>query len=209
MSAGQEGDTLGYGRHGPYGSIGDGTGVDALQLLDNLLAPKTPMPFEPGEAPRWDEADWSGFDHLYALQGGMDCIDPSWNVDGLSTGELIRPWQHLTTALPFSEAERFWMIDASREHWRKHRTPDLSNEIVTVETTVMSAGLRQVLRGRDLVRRWASWRREADEFAAQGSLTTAIFLLDHMAYELVPDEFSKPAFRDRYPNVALFDARVR
>src|ERR1700735_4459789 len=161
-------------QEGPYGRIGDEAGTYALLLLDNLLASKTPMPFAPDETPCWDEADRCGFDNLDVLHGGMDSVDTSWDIDGPGTGELIRPWHHFTATLPFSEAERYWVIGASREHWRKHRNLNLPESIVTVETTFMSAGLRQTLYGRELVRRWASWRRETDEFAGQGGLTTAL-----------------------------------
>jgi hypothetical protein len=198
------------GQTGPYGERGDEAGADALKVLDGLLAPKTPMPFSLDETPHWDETDWRGFDDLFSLHGDMDYLDTSWEEDGLGTGELMEPWQHFTAALPFSEGERYWMIDASRQHWRTGRNLDtsFSEHLVTIETAVMSGGLRQALRGRDLVRRWACWRREAGEFAGQGSLTTALFLLDHIAYELVPDSFSEPGFSSQYPHVAEFDARA-
>jgi hypothetical protein len=198
-------------QEGPYGRDGDEAGENALGLLDNLLATKTPMPFTSGETPHWDDTDQCGFRYLYALQNDMDSVDMSWDASGLGTGELTDPWHSLTTALPFSEAERYWMYDAERAHslQSKNREVPLSDSIVSVEATVMSAGIRQVLRGRDLVRRWAAWRRETHEFAGQGSLTTALFLLDHMAYELVPGLFASAEFHEQYPNVAEFDARSR
>jgi hypothetical protein len=196
---------------GPYGGIGDEGGEHALQLLENLLAPKTPMPFASGETPRWDDTDQQGFHFLFGLQSDINCIDPSYD-DTISTGEIIDPWHGIATALPFSEAERYWMLEAQRRHWRTHRQRDpevpLTESIVSVETTVMSAGVRQVLRGRDLARRWAAWRREADEFSGQGGLTTALSMLNHIAYELVPDAFSRPGFSEQYPRVAEFDARA-
>jgi hypothetical protein len=198
--------------HGPYGEDGDVGGEYALELLDNLLAPKTVMPFAPDETPRWDKSDQDGFEWLFALQDNMDYLDPAADLDAPATGHVAAPWHCCTVALPFSESERYWLIDAQRRHWRSYpqRDPEvpLSESIVGVETTVMSGGLRRALHGRDLVRRWASWRREADEFAGQGGLTTALFLLDHLAYELVPDEFSKPDFSERFPHVAEFDARA-
>lgn len=198
-------------QEGPYGWDGDQGGEHALQLLENLLAPKTPMPFAPGETPRWDKIDQQGFYFLYALQGDMNCIDPHYD-ETISTGELFDHWHDLTPALPFSEAERYWMVEAQRRHQRAHkqRGPDfpLSESIVTEEAVVLSAGLRQVLRGHDLARRWAAWRRETDEFAGQCSLTATLGLLDLMAQELVPAEFAKPDFREQYPHVAEFDARA-
>jgi len=38
---------------------------------------------------------------------------------------------------------------------------------------VFSGGMHRVVKGRDLMRRWWSWRRETDEFEGQGSLEQA------------------------------------
>ena len=191
----------------PYGYIGDEAGPNALGLLDNLLAPKAPMPLEiAGTKPRWDESDRDGFHHLVQLDEDMACIDPSFDSEGPSTGDLIRPWQQLMTSLPFTEAERHWMIGTAHQYQREQR--EFPEDIIPIETTVMSAGVRQMVRGRNLVRRWVSWRRETHEYAGQGSLNRAIFLLDHMAYELVPGMFTTPDFAAQYPHVAEFDARA-
>lgn len=191
----------------PYGYIGDEAGPNALGLLDNLLATKSPMSLHiAGTVPRWDESDKRGFDYLIGLDSDMACIDPSFDIEGSSTGELVRPWQELMASLPFTEAERHWMIGTARKQRREQR--EFPEAIIPVETTVVSAGVRRTVRGRSLVRRWASWRRETHEFAGQGSLTKAIFLLDHIAYELVPGMFTNSAFREQYPHVAEFDARA-
>jgi hypothetical protein len=192
----------------PYGSIGDEAGPNALGLLDNLLEPKVPVSRSiAGMKPRWDDSDLSGFNYLVRLDEDMACVDPSFDVEGSATGELIRPWQQLMISLPFTETERHWMIGAARTSQRDER--EFPAGIIPVETSVISAGVRQTLRGRSLVRRWVSWRRETHEFAGQGSLTRAIFLLDHIAYELVPGMFTSPDFVVQYPHVAEFDERAK
>jgi hypothetical protein len=73
------------------------------------------------------------------------------------------------TALPFDEAEREWLWQAYDAAWG----PNSISIIRRREARVMSAGLRRVILGRDLMRRWWAWRRETDEYAGQGSLDAA------------------------------------
>ncbi|MGC2375539.1 MAG: hypothetical protein WA484_16865 [Solirubrobacteraceae bacterium] len=197
----------------PYGMTGGETGEHALGLLENLLTPKTPMPFKPGETPRWDDTDIEAFDYVMELDGDMRCIDPTFEEGTVNTGETHRAWQPLELSLPFSEGERRWLIQALRKPSGNTHKPSVRarypNAFLPTEATVVSGGIRQQVEGRDLVRRWASWRRETDEFADQGNITRAIFLLDHLAYELVPQMFTTPGFRTTYPQIGEFDDRVR
>jgi hypothetical protein len=196
----------------PYGYIGGETGEHALRLLENLLAPKTPMPFEPGETPQWDDTDIEAFDNVMELDADMRCIDPGFDIEEGSTGITRKAWQTLTPSLPFSEGERNWLIKALRQPSGHIDQPTVRarfpHAFLPAEATVISGGTRQAVDGLELVRRWAGWRRETDEFADQGNITRAIFLLDHLAYELVPKMFTTPGFRQRYPNIGSFDARV-
>lgn len=54
--------------------------------------------------------------------------------------------------------------------------------------TIVEAGLRRVVKGRDLMRRWWAWRRDLDEFADQGGLDQARAALVNLAGELIPPE---------------------
>lgn len=197
----------------PYGMVGGETGKHVLGLLENLLAPKTPMPFEPGETPRWDDTDIEAIDYVMELDADMRCLDSSFDPEDGSTGETREAWQELTPSLPFSEGERGLLIHALRRPSWHTDEPSVRmrypHAFLPTEATVVSGGVHQVVQSRDLVRRWASWRREADEFADQGNITRAIFLLDYLAYELVPRMFTTPGFRTKYPQIGKFDARVR
>lgn len=200
-----------YYEKSPYGDDGSEAGGNVLGLLDNLLAPKTPMPFGHGEMPRLDDMDKEALGYVIALDSDMRCIDPHFDPSGGGTGLTHEAWQPLTASLPFREGERYWLMGLLRKHRRQNleawgEIPD--NLLVTAEATVVSAGVHHTVQGRDLVRRWASWRREAHEYTDQGNLTRAIFLLDHLAYELVPRMFTRPDFAEQYPHVAAFDART-
>jgi hypothetical protein len=85
----------------------------------------------------------------------------------------------LHTALPFSEAERGWLIQL----FRQLHVPSieaLPGMIETQEAQIISAGVKRVVTGRDLMRRWTAWRRETDEFVGQGSLDQAREALQSM-----------------------------
>jgi hypothetical protein len=197
----------------PYGMTGGETGEHVLGLLENLLTPKTPMPFEPGETPRWDDTDIEAFEYVALLDGDMRCLDPTYEEGSVNTGLTHEAWQQLTPSLPFGEGERNWLIQTLYRPMGQTDKPTVRerypNAFLPIEATVISGGVHQVVQSRDLVRRWASWRRETDEFAGQGNITRAIFLLDHLAYELVPKMFTTPGFRTEYPQIGKFDARVR
>jgi hypothetical protein len=188
-----------------YGSDGDEVHSDATRLLNNLLAPKAALTFGRSGTPRWDAADGHGFGDYVALDSGVAFLEPGPEVDGGDLGDLFRNFGQLNASLPFSEGERRWLIAAQRANWReryRERT-DFAEDILAVETTVISAGLQQVLYGRDLVRRWAAWRREEHEFKGQGSLENAQVLLGSIIRELVPAGLDDGDARD-LPYAAAF-----
>jgi hypothetical protein len=102
-------------------------------------------------------------------------------------------------AMPYSEAERRWLVDMNRQ--RKERSvprPDgysrapapVKEQLLdfnAAEDEIVSAGLLQVVSGRDLTRRWWSWRRQTDEFTDQGSREIAYQALQDLGHMLVPD----------------------
>jgi hypothetical protein len=86
-------------------------------------------------------------------------------------------------ALPFDETERAWLYDAYEAAWG----PKCIQRIRAQEARVMSAGLRRVVVGRDLMRRWWAWRRETDEYAGQGGLDAAREGLRAIVEAVAPD----------------------
>jgi hypothetical protein len=91
-------------------------------------------------------------------------------------------------ALPFSEAERGVVLDAYRLEEALIHRDSLASDIRKTKVEVVAAGVRSVVKGRDLMRRWWSWRRELDEFAGQGSLTQARVALTGLVERLIPPE---------------------
>jgi hypothetical protein len=103
------------------------------------------------------------------------------------------------SALPYSEAERHWLVDTEPAPLPP-TSPDVDQEAVLemqrryheryfdLEVRTVSAGLIRVVSGRDLMRRWMSWRSEADEYTGQGSLNPARDALAGLIKLVAPDE---------------------
>ena len=195
--------------YSPYGPAGEELQLDAVRLLDNLLAPKAAMAFGPDETPRWTEDDLSALQYFYALDASVAHLDspPSVEgrgdyVDGVDVANLFRNFRELNASLPFSEGERHWLFPRIKA-LRARDYGTFVARLATVETTVISAGVQQALVGWDVARRWPAWRREEQEFTDQGSLQNAQRLLSRIANHIVPNGLDDPEARE-LPYAAQF-----
>jgi len=86
------------------------------------------------------------------------------------------------TALPFSEAERVWFLKTYQRVEPPMKSQDHLPRIMGhYEERIVIAGLRQVVSGRELTRRWLAWRGETDEYAGQDTLDVARSALGGLA----------------------------
>jgi hypothetical protein len=172
--------------NGPYGGVACDVGETAFFLFMNLEAAGHKMPFAPDETPRWDSADYEAFEHLDSYDSGIALMQLGSEIPTDDLQTLFRNFRHLGAALPFSEGERHWLFEANRS--LRPLGIDLVEGIIAADTHVISGGLRQVLRGRELVRRWAAWRRQADEFGEPNgrNLIEATHTLRLIGEQLVP-----------------------
>jgi len=87
-------------------------------------------------------------------------------------------------ALPYNEAERYWLFGVldDLEHSR-----GLIGVIRRHEGQIVSGGLRQVVYGRDLTRRWWAWRRQIEQFQGQGTVDVAREALRELIEIVDPD----------------------
>jgi hypothetical protein len=145
----------------------------AFRLLDMLSQDLAPLEVD---AHGWTEADRQAFglaqemDYLARMVVPPETASVEHRVDYMATIAGFR------TALPFAEAERRWLFDedcdipvelsaSHDEAWFESARRQ--------EEELVSAGVVRVVRGRDLLQRWWSWRRETGEYAGQGSLNQA------------------------------------
>lgn len=134
---------------------------------------------------RWRSADSLAFyGCLYLELEASDVqslLDEDKHEDEI--GELNRLMVSYKTALPFSEAEREWLFNIVESEDRPHCLAAIRARKPEV---IVSSGLRRVLYGRELLRKWWSWSRDTDEFSGQGTLDIAREALQHMNEKYAP-----------------------
>jgi hypothetical protein len=179
-----------YEQHGPWGSFGSALGRSVILVLRELMDPKSAGP-QSREPATWDRSDKSALVRLKDLEGNIGFIEPAPDpvISGTDIYNLFQEFGRLHTALPFSEAERAWLLGKDEQ--------DLPDGIIGDSAEIMSGGILRVVQGRELVRRWWAWRREADEFAGQGSLDEARQALGVLANTLVIE----PNWPLEYPDI--------
>jgi hypothetical protein len=144
----------------------------ARSLLEYL---RTPVDDSGDAGPKED--DLEAFSNLDDLESWVPTL-----YDALTAGdktdrlmEKLEPaWHQFKTALPFSEAERAWLLHD------KTATLIGYDGSEPQDATIMSAGRYQVVRGAELMQRWLAWRREADQFHEQGAIDMARTALNQM-----------------------------
>src|ERR1700734_1166995 len=160
----------------PYGSMGVEVGGMAASFAARSIEPgKLQSPRDPRR--RWTEADYVSFSYVLDVESGSRPMRMSPDVPRdrpqAVADEVGDPLAAFREALAYSGAERRWLVDTDDE--LRHRFPGYPGapERVTIirktEDEIVSAGLLQVVSGRELTRLWWSWRRQTDEFTDQGS----------------------------------------
>jgi hypothetical protein len=170
-------------------------GMGALEALVDL---SEDAPIPTGDHRRWYVSDYEAL--LSSLR-----LEEKAKSEGIPTDapsdvrtELNGYLDSFYVALPFTEVERgivHRVYGEPREAGKSHR--DIPGQIRKQQFEVVSAGLRTVVRGRDLMRRWWAWRRELDEFEGQGSLEQAKLALVSFTGRIVPPEKMPNVFYNR------------
>lgn len=171
---------------GPWGNVDKeiaGLGRELLGLLSQDLAPLG------ADAHGWTEPDSRAlgitqeFDWLARLLIPPEVVSAEHRMENI---ELMATFR---AALPFAEAERKWLLDDYHpgERGASVGDPRWAELIRQREVSLVSAGVSRVVHGRDLLQRWWSWRREAGEYADQGSLDQARYALEGIVGLMAPE----------------------
>jgi hypothetical protein len=162
MSSSQGGESIGALRSQPSDLGGFNVMIHAKLMYPVLLKDRSQPILVTGDGlPAWNDVDRASFSFYRWIHDGLTFAEPS---DGIKAAH--REVDLLHACLPLSDGERRWMIDAYDAN--RDEGDRLDQAIVGSEATITTNGLRQVIKGQELVRRWAAWRREIDEFAGQG-----------------------------------------
>jgi hypothetical protein len=179
MGSPQSGEVASRDPHwSPFGEQALEIGSHVYELALTLRAPHGEVPTTASGEPTWTEDDRNAF--------GLYCDFRAYLGDLRSAEGIYELWEtidRLHASLPFSEGERRWLIDSKRG------IPDqeIPAAIVGMEAIVTSNGLHQIVRGGELVRRWAAFRRSTDEFARLGTVEEAEQHAREIAWRIQPN----------------------
>jgi hypothetical protein len=184
----------------PDGGTGEMVGDDGFVLL-GYLCDEHPR----SDLDSWGQADTTGLLSWLELERELQTLPLPQELD---KDRQRLPFERLSaqlhSALPYSEAERHWLTDTEPPNPLLLLTPPIDHKTIVeeqsrhheryfgLEARIVSAGLIHVVSGRDLMRRWLSWRSETDEYTGQGTLAYAQDALADLIELVAPDE-SLPA----------------
>ncbi len=172
----------------PFGPMGQEVGMHVGYLLEYLSAEL--LPIEDPEQP-WLEDDLQAFEDWTELENWAEHLTgpvDQGQQGSAQNAEFYDLWHKFHTAFPYNEAERGWLRETFNDVATDDPEPeDLPRQIGHREERILMSGLRQVVSGRDLMRRWIAWRRETDEFKDQGTLDVARGALRGLVELLTPD----------------------
>lgn len=168
----------------PYGDVGKQAGEYAHMLLEYLSQSVAGPPEYIDHG--WHCADGDALQSLGEFEYFLVHTRATAEVSAEEMQKFDSKLAAFQTALPFTEAERYWLVKGKGRvavHYEH-----IEKSIGQHEEEVVSAGIRKVINGRDLMRRWLAWRRETDEYANQGTLDIAREALRGMVEMLNPGE---------------------
>ena len=139
---------------------------------------------------RWVQGDRIALHNWYVLEiEKVDALaEPT--LDRNQVGDILGLVSEFHSTLPFDEAEGNWLLGLYGAMFSN--TDTTTSAIVSrirqrQPEEIISSGLRRVIDGRDLLRRWWAWRRDTDEYAGQGALDLSRDALYTMIDTLSPD----------------------
>jgi hypothetical protein len=163
-------------------------GVTAWMLQMDLAPMTEAMPFAHGDTPRWADSDLQAFGGYIEFE--LNLTHANSALGGQAESKLPDVRQ-VHEGLPFTDDEREWIWNQRYVGW--HREPGESPSWKDgrlwwpVDSHIIKLGDRQGEDRRDLVRRWAAWRRGADEFADRATFRQAMGALFRLGVELCPE----------------------
>jgi hypothetical protein len=165
-----------------FGPLGMDIASRAGELLD-YMAPDSDNAGGPLE---WIKGDAVALEDWLEIEETVPLLEVPYEVEGEDRRKLHDTLHAFHTALPFDEAERGWLGRTYNNIDKIARTTEeIPRVIEGHEDQIMIAGVRRVVSGRDLMRRWIAWHREAGEYEGQGAIDQARDALRTMQ-ELVP-----------------------
>jgi hypothetical protein len=120
----------------------------------------------------WLALEWSADD--------LESRTSSWETKLLTAQpavvDALRAYRH---AIPFSEAERHWLLDQYRQ--LVDRGVEDVEAFRELQGEVLDAAQLKVVLGSELLRRWSEWRCGRDELRPIETVRTAVSSLEELS----------------------------
>ena len=150
----------------------------------------------------WTKVDYRAFTSALLVEGHSRRLRMSPDVPFDRRQPIADQIQELLAtfreALPYSEAERRWLVDIDKQFeprrvlldpdergWQRPVPAPVEEQLIDLNAAkgeIVSAGLHQVVQGREL-----AWRRQTEEFTDEGSREIAYEALRGLGHMLVPN----------------------
>jgi hypothetical protein len=160
-----------YGKHinEKFGDVG----VEIADIADILIEYWSGEPEPLGDPSQvMPDSDNQALGYWLSMESVVPLVEIPYEVTGDVRRQAHDALVAFHVALPYNEAERQWLGQTSRRAGQR-KPGDQPERIAAYEDTIMMAGVRQAVSGRELMRRWPTWRRETGEYAGQGALDEA------------------------------------
>lgn len=203
----------------PFGPIATSLGFAALDAYNRLDPIRE---WRGGATRRWLLSDYLEFnaalDVAYwadeEVQGGLELRDQDGDTSSREGGMALNDHLNgLHTALPFTEAERHWLVFTAYIIGgdENHRFLEDTARFIRARTSELryDAGHIREIRGRDLLDSWWAWRRDILEFEGQGGIDSARDSLRGIVDILLPTRRCEPIQGTRLAKDREIRARMR
>jgi hypothetical protein len=143
------------------------------------------------------EDDYMGLDFLEQTEGyAKGLYEPLVALDGTygRLEDFEQRWSDFQAALPLSKPEFVWFVNIPNLK-STDTIAQLEQKIGYQVGTIVSGGIHKVVSGRELLTRWVSWRREASQFAGQGTLDMARDALAELVGIVTPGQPLPESYR--------------
>jgi hypothetical protein len=178
----------------PSDTYSEAAGNHGVELLDYLCVERQNVVEPYQEREQWQPGDSHGLRHWLALEDSLMLMPLSASL-GIET--QLRRFQDASHTfhqhLPYSEPERNWLITTAHSRFVSGDIPERFYN--AKEESITVAGLLRVASGRDLMRRWLSWRAEADEYTGQSMMECAQDSLRDLIELVAPDQQLPQSYR--------------
>jgi hypothetical protein len=177
-------DPMGEASGNPYGDAGEEVGFHAWQMLEL---------FSQDLDPTWQyDYDAEALNNLLEMDVWIPHIRATGEVDIEEMTEFTQNLAGFGAALPLTAPERNWLVQ--RFNALDPYFDSVAKTLGGCEDEIVSGGIRRVVRGDELLKRWIAWRRQTGDYANQGTLDLAREALRGVVEKLVLHEPLPPSY---------------